>query len=181
MPGGRLGDVGVGGLLLGGGFSLYLYRNGVACDSIRRVEVVLANGTILETSAEEHPDLFLALKGGGDNFGIVTRYDLQTFDTKLIWQLSKSYPESAGAPFIGALKRWTDGLEDYPHGSAIVFWSYQFGLRETLVLSGLSDITGRKMAPAFHELASVPGNLSFTTSHKNMSAIALNKQAAGYR
>jgi FAD/FMN-containing dehydrogenase len=52
--------------------------------SIRQMEVVLANGTLLKTSAEEHPDLFLALEGGGDNFGIVTRYDLETFDTKLI-------------------------------------------------------------------------------------------------
>ncbi|CAH0028408.1 unnamed protein product [Clonostachys rhizophaga] len=181
VPGGRLGDVGVGGLLLGGGFSLYLYRNGVACDNIRAMEVVLGNGTIVVASEDENADLFIALKGGAGNFGIVTRYDLGTFEIHPIWQLSKIYPEEAGQPFIGALQRWTDRLESYPNGSAIVFWSYRFGLRETIVLSGLSDITGREFAPAFDELAGIPGNLSFATGHSNMSTIALNEQAAGYR
>lgn len=181
VPGGRLGHVGVGGFLLGGGFSLYLYRNGVACDDIRGMEVVLGNGTIIETSEEENSDLFIALKGGGSNFGIVTRIDLGTFETHPIWQMRKQYPEAAGGPFVGALKRWTDGLENYPNGSAIVFWSHRFRLEETLVLSGLSDITGRELAPAFDELASIPGNTSCETGHSNMSTIALREQAAGYR
>lgn len=160
---------------------MYLYRNGLACDSIRGMEVVLANGTVVEVNAEENADLFVALKGGGGNFGIVTRYDLETFDTDLIWTLSKEYPASAGEPFVGALPRWTDGLEEYTNGSAVVFWSYRFGRKETLVLSGLSDISGREMAPAFDELASIPGNTSSSMGHKNMSSIALNEQAAGYR
>ncbi|KAF4988554.1 hypothetical protein FDECE_14986 [Fusarium decemcellulare] len=181
VPGGRLGHVGVGGFLLGGGFSYYLYRDGVACNSIRGMEVVLANGTIVEVTADRHADLFVALKGGGNNFGIVTRFDMETFETRPIWTWSKEYPESAGESFVGALKRWTDNLDKYRNGSAVVFWSYRFGLKETRILSGLADVSGQEMNSAFDELGSIPGNISSTMGHTNMSTIALNEQAAGYR
>ncbi|KAM6476385.1 hypothetical protein HDV62DRAFT_375470 [Trichoderma sp. SZMC 28011] len=77
--GGRNGLVGVGGLLLGGGISHFSPRVGWACDGVVGYEVVLANGTIANVSATSHPDLYRALKGGGNNFGVVTRYELKTF------------------------------------------------------------------------------------------------------
>ncbi|KAM0473204.1 hypothetical protein ACHAPX_008255 [Trichoderma viride] len=77
--GGRNGGVGVGGLLLGGGISHFSPRVGWACDGVVEFEVVLANGTLATASATSHPDLYRALKGGGNNFGVVTRYELATF------------------------------------------------------------------------------------------------------
>ncbi|UKZ60585.1 uncharacterized protein TrAtP1_001860 [Trichoderma atroviride] len=77
--GGRNGGVGVGGLLLGGGISHFSPRVGWASDGVVEFEVVLANGTLATVSATSHPDLYRALKGGGNNFGVVTRYELATF------------------------------------------------------------------------------------------------------
>ncbi|KAL7949126.1 hypothetical protein V8C42DRAFT_313385 [Trichoderma barbatum] len=77
--GGRNGHVGVGGLLLGGGISHFSPRVGWACDGVVEYEVVLANGTLVNVSATSHPDLYRALKGGGNNFAVVTRYELKTF------------------------------------------------------------------------------------------------------
>ncbi|KAL7907982.1 hypothetical protein GGI35DRAFT_76225 [Trichoderma velutinum] len=77
--GGRNGLVGVGGLLLGGGISHFSPRVGWASDGVVGFEVVLANGTLVNISATSHPDLYRALKGGGNNFGVVTRYELKTF------------------------------------------------------------------------------------------------------
>ncbi|KAI4861601.1 FAD-binding domain-containing protein [Hypoxylon rubiginosum] len=77
--GGRIGNTGVGGLVLGGGLSYMSAQYGWAASSVLEYEIVLANGTIATASATQNPDLFKALKGGGNNFGIVTTYTLQTY------------------------------------------------------------------------------------------------------
>ncbi|KAI0382640.1 FAD-binding domain-containing protein [Hypomontagnella monticulosa] len=75
--GGRIGNTGVGGLILGGGLSYMSAQYGWSASSVLEYEIVLANGTIATASATQNPDLFKALKGGGNNFGIVTTYVLQ--------------------------------------------------------------------------------------------------------
>ncbi|KAF9875395.1 FAD binding domain-containing protein [Colletotrichum karsti] len=79
VTGGRSGHVGVGGLLVSGGASYHTQLWGLSCDNVVGYEVVLADGSIVEASATENEDLFKALKGGGSNLGIVTRFDLRTF------------------------------------------------------------------------------------------------------
>ncbi|UKZ80593.1 hypothetical protein TrVFT333_008355 [Trichoderma virens FT-333] len=98
--GGRNGLVGVGGLLLGGGISHFSPRVGWACDGVVEYEVVLANGALVNVSAASHPDLYRALKGGGNNFGVVTRYELTTFPQGNMSVNTISYDVSqAGAVF----------------------------------------------------------------------------------
>ena len=80
LTGGRLGSVGVGGLLTGGGASFYSGRRGLSCDDVVNYEVVLADGSTVSANTQSNPDLFKALKGGTNNFGIVTRFDMRTFD-----------------------------------------------------------------------------------------------------
>ncbi|CAF9942331.1 hypothetical protein IMSHALPRED_003621 [Imshaugia aleurites] len=78
VVGGRQGTIGVGGLILGGGLSYLSSKEGLACDNVQNFEVMLADSTLVSANARENPDLFFALKGGGSNFGIVTRFDLYT-------------------------------------------------------------------------------------------------------
>jgi FAD/FMN-containing dehydrogenase len=68
---------GVAGLALGGGIGLLMRRFGLTCDNILGAELVTADGRILEVNDADHPDLLWALRGGGANFGVVTRIDLQ--------------------------------------------------------------------------------------------------------
>jgi FAD/FMN-containing dehydrogenase len=77
VTGGRDGNV-VGGFLTGGGNSYYTGLYGFACDNIANFEVVLANGDIVNANAKSHSDLWIALRGGSGNFGIVTRFDMYT-------------------------------------------------------------------------------------------------------
>ncbi|CAO2652090.1 Nn.00g003730.m01.CDS01 [Neocucurbitaria sp. VM-36] len=79
VAGGRAGDVGVGGYSLGGGISFFASARGWACDNIRNFQIVTASGDILDVNYKSYPDLFWALRGGGSNFGIVTRFDYETF------------------------------------------------------------------------------------------------------
>lgn len=85
VAGGRVAGVGVGGLTLGGGLSHFGPRYGWTCDTVTSFEVVLADGSIVEANEEQNKDLFRGLRGGSNNFGIVTRIDLKTFEQGLVW------------------------------------------------------------------------------------------------
>lgn len=83
--GGRTPGVAAGGFLSGGGKNFLARRHGYSCDHIFGYEVVLASGQVVYASAaSEHHDLWMALKGGSSNFGIITRYDMETFPSGLI-------------------------------------------------------------------------------------------------
>ncbi|ESZ90177.1 hypothetical protein SBOR_9430 [Sclerotinia borealis F-4128] len=73
VVGGHVYDVGVGGFTLGGGFSSFSPRYGMCCDMVDNFEVVLADGQIINANANANSDLWTALKGGSNNFGVVTR------------------------------------------------------------------------------------------------------------
>lgn len=71
---GDTGSVGIGGITLGGGQGFLSRRHGLTIDSLLSVEMVTADGNILMVDADKHPDLFWALRGGGGNFGVATRF-----------------------------------------------------------------------------------------------------------
>jgi FAD/FMN-containing dehydrogenase len=84
--GGIVSTTGVAGLTLGGGIGWLNAKYGAACDNVLAYDVVLADGSYVRASAEEHPDLFWALKGGGGNFGVVTGFlfRLHPFDHQVL-------------------------------------------------------------------------------------------------
>jgi FAD/FMN-containing dehydrogenase len=71
---GDTGSVGIGGITLGGGIGYLVRKLGLTIDSLLGAEVVTADGQVLQVDADSHPDLFWALRGGGGNFGVATRF-----------------------------------------------------------------------------------------------------------
>lgn len=83
VAGGRSGGVGVGGLTLGGGISFLSPRVGFTCDTVTNFQVVLADGTIKNSKSD--PNLDWSLRGGSNNFGVVTRIDFAPIQQGLLW------------------------------------------------------------------------------------------------
>ena len=82
--GGRVAGVGTG-LILGGGNSFFSNTYGWAANNVVNFEVVLADGRVVMANKNSNADLFWALKGGSNNFGIVTRYDIKVYTANLMW------------------------------------------------------------------------------------------------
>lgn len=77
VPFGDTGSVGIGGITLGGGIGYLVRKHGLTIDSLLAVEIVTADGVVVTASAHAHADLFWAVRGGGGNVGIVTRFRYQ--------------------------------------------------------------------------------------------------------
>ncbi|KAL8681984.1 MAG: hypothetical protein Q9186_001926 [Xanthomendoza sp. 1 TL-2023] len=92
VPGGRVAVVGVGGLTTGGGISFFSGRTGFVCDNVVNYELVLPFGKVVNVNASSSPDLFKALKGGSNNFGVVTRFDMKSFESGPFWGGEVTYP-----------------------------------------------------------------------------------------
>ncbi|OJJ62434.1 hypothetical protein ASPSYDRAFT_142902 [Aspergillus sydowii CBS 593.65] len=110
VTGGRVPTVGIPGLILGGGISFQNSRYGVGAMGVTNYEVVLADTSIVNANAHENPDLFWALKGGGSNFGIVTKIEMATIPNK-IWAQATVYPPTAYDQLMKALMQYHDTIE----------------------------------------------------------------------
>ncbi|KAF2219506.1 oxidoreductase [Elsinoe ampelina] len=115
--GGRVGGVGVGGLVTGCGISYYSPRYGFTCDVIDNFEVVLATGDIVNANATHNADLFKALRGGGNNYGVVTAITMQTFPQGKFWGGQTFHPMTTRQKQFKALERLigTHPYDPYVH------------------------------------------------------------------
>jgi FAD/FMN-containing dehydrogenase len=102
--GGVISTTGVSGLTLGGGIGWLMGRFGLALDNLIGAELVNATGEVLQVSRQAHPDLFWALRGGGGNFGVVTRFD---------FTLHRLGPMVIGGALAWPLTAATDVLDFY--------------------------------------------------------------------
>jgi FAD/FMN-containing dehydrogenase len=82
---GDTGSVGLGGLTLGGGVGYLVRKHGLTIDSLLAADVVTADGQVLRVDPENHPDLFWAIRGGGGNFGVATRFQFRLHSVETVY------------------------------------------------------------------------------------------------
>lgn len=107
VAGGAHSTVAAGGFIQGGGVGFITRQLGMACDKMTSAQVVLADSSIVTASAQEHPDLFWALQGGGGgNFGIVTSYTVTPSPVSMVAAANISWNFSDAADLLEGYTQW---------------------------------------------------------------------------
>lgn len=125
--GGRADVVGVGGFTTGGGYSFHTGVRGFACDNVVNFEVVLGDGSIVNANANEHSDLWKALKGGSGNWGFVTRIDQETWPDNIIYASLNSHSLDKRPELRQAYYDFVNNQDNEPESQMILSLSYMKG------------------------------------------------------
>jgi FAD/FMN-containing dehydrogenase len=146
---GNVSHTGVGGLTLGGGMGWLARLHGLACDNLVSCEVVTADGCVVRADADNHPDLFWGLRGGGGNFGIVTEFEfrLHPIGTQTLVAEYTFDVQDAGP----ALRRWRDLSAAAPRAATFNAWVSGRYATAGFVWAGRPD-EGRRLLPAMRSL-----------------------------
>ncbi|HET6315524.1 MAG TPA: FAD-binding oxidoreductase [Chloroflexota bacterium] len=127
LPTGDVKSVGIGGLTRGGGIGFLVRKHGMTIDHLMSIEMVTADGRLVTASADENPDLFWAVRGGGGNFGVVTAFEFRLAPVNMIY---------GGAMILPATSEVLAGYLDY-------------SLRAPEELTTISMLTTLPPAPIF--------------------------------
>ncbi|MCV7030183.1 FAD-dependent oxidoreductase [Mycobacterium sherrisii] len=112
VPTGSCPTVGVGGLTLGGGLGADSRHAGLACDALQSATVVLPSGDVVTASANDHPDLFWALRGGGGgNVGVTTSMTMATFPTGDTDIVRLDFAPSSAVQVLVGWQNWLNGAD----------------------------------------------------------------------
>ena len=153
---GDTGTVGIAGITLGGGIGWLVRKHGLTIDDLLAVEIVTADGALLRADAETHPDLFWAVRGGGGNFGVVTRlqYRLHPVDTILGGMLILPATPEILRAVVTVADEAPDELTTIAHLSALPPLPFvppehhgQLGLIVSVVYAGDVNAGQRAVAP----------------------------------
>ncbi|KAI5866712.1 putative oxidoreductase [Durotheca rogersii] len=181
VAGGRVAGVGVGGLTLGGGISYFGPREGWTCNQVTSFEVVLADGSVVEADERQNADLWWGLRGGSNNFGIVTRIILTTFEQGLLWSALTLNPvtEVDRQARIYAELMAAENYDE--NASFLTGWAFasQQGLSVTLNQLVYTRPVADETPAIYNPILDLPAirNASATTVIANMSTLAQNSVA----
>jgi FAD/FMN-containing dehydrogenase len=175
-PSGIISTTGVGGLTLGGGLGHLTRKCGLSIDNLLEAELVLANGERVRANADEHPDLYWAIRGGGGNFGVVTSFKFRLHDVDTIvggptfWSLEDSADVlSVYRDFISDAPRELNGFFAYNsvppgppfpeelHGRKVsgIVWCYA-GADEDAAAKAMAPLLDNVPEPLMHGVQAMP-------------------------
>ncbi|WP_181019752.1 FAD-binding oxidoreductase [Nonomuraea typhae] len=142
IPAGSCPTVGVGGLALGGGIGAVSRKYGLTCDRLVSVQVVTADGRVLDCDATRHPALFWACRGGGGgNFGVATSFTFRTHRAHELAHFYLRWPWAKAAAAVAAWQDWAPGAPD-ELWSSLHLLRDRSGLSVQLAGTYLGDLAG---------------------------------------
>jgi hypothetical protein len=127
-PSGVVSDTGLGGLALGGGYGWLARKWGLTCDHIVAADVVLTDGTVVSATENCEPDLLWALRGGGGDVGVVTRFTLALRPVGEVYIRQLTYHLDEGVQAIGGYRKFAEAQSDSLHAVAALKHSADDGV-----------------------------------------------------
>lgn len=158
-------------MTLGGGISHFANAYGWACDNVESFEVVTASGIIVTASATAFPDLYWALRGGGNNFGIVTKFNLRTFVHGLMWGGQRAHLDSEWDAVYQAYYNFAVNAAKDTKQAQIVSFALQGGMKIAAEDLEYSDPT--PWPSIFDEWKAIPAIIDGTAVN-NLSTLTQN-------
>jgi hypothetical protein len=137
-----------------GGVSFFSGRYGFACDNVFNFEVVLASGATVNANATSNPTLYRALKGGSNNLGVVTRFDVRLFQQGSFWGGSFAQAITEKQDVINFISDFTHSTTYDPYAALITNFVWDAGLK--LILSDVEYTKPTPYPPAFAPLFALP-------------------------
>jgi hypothetical protein len=110
--GGLVSTTGIAGLTLGGGIGWLMRKHGLACDNVRRFDLVTADGQLVMADADHEPELFWALRGGGGNFGVVTAIEYGLHPLEMVFGGMVMYPAGRARELLAFWDRFVGQASD---------------------------------------------------------------------
>ncbi|KAL4921870.1 hypothetical protein BDW62DRAFT_97984 [Aspergillus aurantiobrunneus] len=167
VVGGRLSDIGVGGLITGGGISYYSNLYGWALDNVESFEVVGAiSGDILTASEIQNPDLYWALRGGGNNVGLVTKFNLHTIPSSSLWGGTRVYSEDQISNVLNAFVDVANNAESDGNAQQYIMFTNMGGMNiASAELTYAKDEANPSIFEKYHSITPI----SDTTGTRTLS------------
>ena len=158
IPSGSCASIGIAGITQGGGVGIVDRAFGLTCDRLVSAQVVTADGRILLCDAENEPDLFWALRGGGGgNFGVVTSLTFLTHRTSDLTNFYAGFPMESALDVLAAWQAWLKDLPDWVWSGLGMFFSADPPNPFQLSVSGVSISDQETFAPLWSALLGATG------------------------
>ncbi|KAK0184507.1 hypothetical protein F5146DRAFT_1170401 [Armillaria mellea] len=176
--GGRVTGVGVAGFTLGGGYSYLSNQYGLAIDNVVTYELVAPNATVVTVTEESDPDLFFSLKGGFNNYGIVTRFTLKAYPQGPVWGGVVSYNSTYISAFNAAAVKFCSEVTD-PKAAMVMTYIYAGG---QVSLSGIMFYDGPTPPDGiFDNFLAIPASTQDCTTRSFLDLVASATFPSGSR
>ncbi|KJA17161.1 hypothetical protein HYPSUDRAFT_219058 [Hypholoma sublateritium FD-334 SS-4] len=173
VVGARATGIGVAGFTLGGGYSYKTNQYGLAVDNVLAFQLVKPNGQVVQVSQASDPELFFGLKGGQNNFGVVTEFTLKTFPQTQVWGGVIEYPGTAVDAITAATVAFQNNVTD-PKATIITAYTYIPTLETDLkLIIGLAIFYDAPVPPAglFDAFLAVPATLKDVSTRNYLSLV----------
>lgn len=167
-----------------GGISFLSPQRGFACDNVLNMQVVLSDGTSASANSQENTDLFEALKGGSNNFGIVTRFDLQTFPQSDSWGGFISYSPATIPQQLSAFGEFMAAEVADPYADIVCSIGYVDAHQSMVVSNGILYSKPEASPAIFQPFIGIQPQLSNTmriANTTNFVSEVESQQAKGAR
>lgn len=160
VVGGRASSVGTGGLTLGGGIAYISSERGWSCDNVIEYEVVMADGSIkIAKATGSTADLFWALRGGGNNFGVVTKFTVNAYEQGGVWGGSQTYvfDETTEDRFNTAFVNMANNMPGDRNAQSITTYAWSSAAGIKIINSLIQYTKPVAFPPILNEVATIEG------------------------